>query len=212
MPSRTLALIAAVVGIIVAVLVGGYFVMNKKSSETSPTTGTTSTSQDSQDSGSTKGSLKSLLGSNKNQTCSISYPDGSGEGTVYVSGNKMRGDFTMTAEGKSYDGHMISDGDYFYSWSSQMPQGMKMKMDDVPDSSDQSSQGSVDLDSQVDLNCSSWRVDNSKFEVPSDVTFTEFNLPAATAAPTTGAGTGQTSICDSITDPTAKVACQQAGY
>src|SRR3989344_3866057 len=152
----------------------------------------------------TKGSIKSLLSGGKNVSCTINYPDGQGRGTVYVSGQKMRGDFMMMADGKEMESHMIQDGDTGYFWSGT--QGTKMKIDKEanasPVASAQNAQG-ADLDKEVDLKCSAWMQDSSKFEVPSNVQFTDVSaMIQKMQAPASAAPGGPgSSICDAITEP-----------
>lgn len=216
MPKQT-ALIAGIVAVIIIAVIGGYMVLNKKS--TAPSQPTTSQEQSGQDEGIVKGSIKSLLSGGKNVSCSVKYPigDSTSEGKVYVTENKMRGDFTTTVEGKTMESHMISDGSYSYSWVSGTPQGVKIKIDETQAKASpvagQSQQ--VDIDAQIDMNCSSWGVDNSMFTPPADVKFTDFSSMMKPAASPASGQTQQnrgSSVCDSITDPQAKAACVGAGY
>ncbi|MBI4037992.1 hypothetical protein HY382_03035 [Candidatus Curtissbacteria bacterium] len=216
MPKNT-PLIAGAIAIVIAILVGGYLVMNKKSPSTSQPT--TTQEQTAEDEGIVKGSIKSLLSGGKNVTCSVKYPmgDSAYEGKVFVAGSKMRGDFTTAVEGKTMESHMISDGTYTYSWASGMPQGVKMKMDETQTQASpvagQSQQ--LDVEKQVDMNCSNWSVDNSVFTPPADIKFMDIG---AITKPASSPAAGQTqqnqgsSICDQITDPQAKAACLGAGY
>src|SRR3990167_2314534 len=202
MPKQTL-LIAGVVIAVIIVAAAGFFLL-KKSAQ--PPQENPTVQQTQPEESQTKGSIKNLLAAGKNQTCTIKYPVGEqmGEGTVYVSGKNLRGDFTMTSTEKTFDSHMIQDETYMYSWSSLSPQGVKMKIAELEKVQASPTAESVDLDQEVDINCSSWSVDNSKFTPPTDVTFVE-----------TGTIPSQTqkldkSICDQITDPQAKASCLQS--
>lgn len=219
MPKNT-PLIAGAIVIIIAVLVGGYLVMNKKSTGTSQESSTASQDQKSKDSGSVKNSIKSLLAGGKNVSCSVRYPMGetSLEGKVYVSANKMRGDYATTIDGKVMETHMISDGTYSYSWSSGTPQGVKMKIDEAQTAASPvaGQQQQVDIDQQVDMDCASWGVDNSMFTPPADVKFMDLSSITKPVSSPANQGTQQlkqdSSVCDQITDPAAKAACQGSGY
>lgn len=122
-----------------------------------------------------KGSLRTLLGLNKNIMCTYAGngEDGIYSGTVYItSSGEMRGDF----EAKSYDGtstsHMIMKDDTSYSWNGK--EGVKMEVKatgGVPASG--STKSNIDLDSQVDYKCSDWTVDQSKFTLPTGVNFVD---------------------------------------
>lgn len=215
MPSKNIAIIAGTVGLIIVLFVAGYFAMNKKSAQ-NPQNPETATSQEATSDAQTKGSIKSLLSAGKNQTCTIKYPqaDQMGQGTVYVSASKVRGDFLFTSEGKAFDSHMIQDGEFMYSWSSASTQGTKMKTSDLEKVQPSPTSGQVDLNSEVNLDCSAWSVDNAKFSPPSNITFTDItqSMNQSQQSPTTQTKTGG-SVCNQITDPAAKAAClQQLSY
>lgn len=195
-------------GIVLIVLstVAALFLFNK-TAQAPEQIDVTSESQETTES-STMGSIKSLMG--KNVTCTITYPDGSGSGTVYVAGEKMRGDFVMTAGGKETDGHMISDGEYMYSWSSAASQGTKIKINATAAQGDSQKSNDVDLDREVEMDCDNWSVDESKFELPTGIDFMEIS-----------AGIGQTNnqgqspalgtdVCEQITDIEARLACTKS--
>src|SRR3989344_1943163 len=202
MPKQTLLITGAVVAVII-IGAAGFFLLKKPAQTPQESTTTQPTQQEESQA---KGSIKNLLAAGKNQTCTIKYPaaEQMGEGTVYVSGKNLRGDFAFTSEGKTFDSHMIQDETYMYSWSSLSPQGAKMKIAELEKVQASPTAESVDLDQEVDVNCSSWSVDSSKFTPPSDVNFTE-----------TGTTPTQTqkldpSVCNQITDPQAKASCLQS--
>src|SRR3989344_6582040 len=210
MPKST-PLIAVGIAIIIAVLAGGYFFLNKKSQ--APQESSVTSQEQKSETGFLKSSIKSLLAGGKNVMCSVRYPTGdqSTEGKIYVSGKNMRGDFNMTISGKAMESHMISDGTYMYSWSSETGQGVKMKIDQTEVKASPTSE-SVDIDKEVDMDCSSWGVDNSKFTIPADIQFTDMSeimkqTPAAGGQSQQNQGS---SVCDRITDPADKAACMKA--
>src|SRR3990167_11242911 len=159
MPKQTLLIAGAIAVVIVAA--AGFFLLKKPAQTPQESTTTQPTQQEESQA---KGSIKNLLAAGKNQTCTIKYPVGEqmGEGTVYVSGKNLRGDFTMTSEGKTFDSHMIQDETFIYSWLSLSPQGAKMKIAELEKVQASPTTESVDLDQEVDINCSSWSVDSSK--------------------------------------------------
>ena len=160
-------LVAVGVGVLLALAAGGYLFFGK-SKDTATTTNNTTPPPSSTDNTSTKGSLKSLLDSRRTTTCSVSY--GEGSATIYISGAKFYGEFDTKAEGQSYKGYVMSDGDFTYIWSVGSVQGIKMKLTDKDRAEAQSG---FDWDQEGNLQCSNWTVDNSKFKTPSGVTFTE---------------------------------------
>lgn len=167
----------------------------------------------------TKGSIKSLLGANKNVTCTTTAEDQSGTGTIFVAGSKMRGDFSTQVEGKSMMTHMISDGQYSYMWSDEDSKGTKFKIDpdqpvpSVPAGSSVQSQ-TGNMDDEVDMNCSNWNPDNSKFQVPANIEFIDMSAMMENAKVQTKTGTTvpkmDSSVCDSIEDVDAKAQCLEA--
>jgi hypothetical protein len=102
---------------------------------------------------------------------------------MYISGEKMRMDFVTSAqlpEGKKeIESHMISDKDTAYIWTSMDKNGSKMTLTQVQSSegtpADSASKGDYEeFKKPVDYTCEPWLiVDNSKFEIPSDITFTD---------------------------------------
>src|SRR3989344_5588586 len=108
MPKST-PLIAVGIAIIIAVLAGGYFLLNKKS--LAPQEPSVTSQEQKSETGLLKSSIKSLLAGGKNVMCTVKYPmdEETAEGKIYVAGQKMRGDFNMTISGKAMESHMISD-------------------------------------------------------------------------------------------------------
>lgn len=136
-----------------------------------------------------RGSMMSLLAAGKSVSCTFDRDDatGSQQGTVYVSGGKMRGDFIINqAGGNSTTMHMISDSEWAYTWGDELgvAQGIKMKVAAVQAGSDTNTNANrqpVGVNDEMDFKCAAWRADDSMFTPPSDVTFSEFTIPAIPA-------------------------------
>lgn len=204
--------IVGIGAVVVVALIGLFAYMNMGYK---PSTSPTSSGSESGES-MMQGSLKSLIGVGKNQTCDITYTDGKGSGKIYVNDKKFRGDFDTMVDGKAYMSHMISDGTYAYTWTDDTKQGTKFSVEamekvSASPTSAQTQQG-ADLDANVDMKCSGWGVDNSKFIPPSDVTFTDMSaiMEKMTTPASSGAPQMNSSYCDSITDASAKAACISA--
>jgi len=150
-------------------------------------------------------SMRDLLAMGKNQRCmvSTSTTDDDGTktdtvGTIYISGNKIAQEVNVVSTDKDMpvvNMRMITDGEFMYSWNTESKdQGMKIPMTDPSDGGVKNTNGqseSVDLDNKVDMKCSSWTVDNSKFVIPTDVHFTDLsemikNIPTMPANIPTG--------------------------
>lgn len=191
-----------------------FIVSNRQKQNTSPEAQTPTTAPTP----ATEVSLQELVASGKSQTCTYSYSDesvGKMEGTVYVSGGKMRGDYSIEgAEGKAMNGSMIYDGKYMYTWSSAMPQGMKIAVsDDMKQATSSSTnQQSIDMQKKMNYSCKSWTADTSKFTPPSDVTFREFAIPSLSPGQSAPGGeqtTNNCGACNSLPNE-AKEACLTA--
>lgn len=198
-------------GIIAAVVLllgtGGLYFLNQNKSANNSTFDTSPTQKQNQTT-----SLLELLSKGGNQRCTFttSTEKGMTEGTVYVSGEKMRGDIKTTVDGKTEEISMIRDGDTNYMWGTSLKMGIKMTISlDEFASSDQAGQF-VSPDQKFDYNCAPWTTDNSLFTPPSNVKFTE--LPSSMMPKTTGTqgNINSVSYCDQITDPAAKAACVNA--
>lgn len=95
-------------------------------------------------------------------------------GVMYVSGAKVRGDFTINAGDNKIENYMLVDGDYIYTWSGSTPQGMKIKKAQLEKAeAGKSPEDSLGLQRNFDLDCKNWTEESSKFVVPTSVTFTE---------------------------------------
>jgi hypothetical protein len=128
-----------------------------------------------------KGSLRSLLDLGQNTKCTFSSTTGdtTSTGTVYIaSDGDMSGQFEMkTGTKTTFTSNMIIKDDISYVWSGG--QGAKMNVADLK--SETKAEGAtgaseyVDLDAQVDYDCSAWVRDESKFTVPSTVNFIDLD-------------------------------------
>lgn len=157
-----------IIAIAAVLLLGaGYFAMKNKGSTQTPGTGTQSETSTGAK------SLRDLLSAGIAQKCTYSMTDenGQNEGTTYISGGKMRGDFSMMASGKTTKSHMISDGKTSWIWTEGEPNGFKMTVEET----DASPAPGTDWDEKVDYKCSAWVTDGSFFTPPTNVNFTDFS-------------------------------------
>jgi hypothetical protein len=136
------------------------------------------------------------------------------EGVIYAAGGKIREDVSSTVSGKTYLTHIIIDGSVSYMWTDEQKTGYKMKIDTeaTPKASAEGETQNVDINKNFDFKCSAWVPDNSLFELPSGIYFTDleaFTNPSQ--APTSGQeGTSQQcAACNSLTGES-KTQCLQA--
>lgn len=166
-------------------------------------------------------SLKELLTGNRPQTCTFSQADAQAgtQGTVYIANAMMRGDFTSIVNGQTFMSHMLVKGNELYTWTDGTPMGMKMMMDaeTEADTTESTQQQAVDLDAELNYDCSNWTADQNKFELPSGVNFQSFgelmmpkagmNLNASGSATPPSANC---SICDSVPAGESRDQCRSA--
>lgn len=187
-----------VFAIIILIVIFGliaYFVTSNKQKPSQTGIGT---SQPTSAPVTTKNSLIDLLrqGNNVNCTYTSSTDKTVASGTVYVSGKKIRVDYSSTFEGKKNSGSMIRDENFTYIWGDGMPRGIKMKntSTELPTGSPQTNQY-FDQSAKMDYKCSPWSPSSASFTPPSNITFSEFSLPAAQPTSASGSGTSNSAAC-----------------
>jgi hypothetical protein len=125
-----------------------------------------------------KTTLAKLMEKTGNYMCTFTHNTQMGEstGTVHISGKRIRGDFISKvsvpglpnmSDIKTY---MISDGESVYTWSSMSSEGYKVPVSDQ-DKTSQSEDTSIPTNQELDYRCISWKVDASKFSLPTNITF-----------------------------------------
>ena len=172
-----------VIGVAALVIVGGaFFLLSKPAAQRQNAaqgaqTGTQEAAQQpAGGTGAFTGSLADLLGRGGNWKCTFGA-EGTGfssSGTTYVSGGKIRADFSSKIQqlNQTVDSHMVQDGGYVYVWTSLAPQGFKAKTTlGSKDATTQFGKQGVNIDQKYNYNCSPWTVDASLFALPKGVTF-----------------------------------------
>lgn len=125
------------------------------------------------------GRLRDLFSLGGDAVCTFTGSEASAEssGTVYVSGDMMRGDFTMkTTSTGAVNTHMIRKSNEVYVWTGV--QGAKMDIGDlmVKSTTTAQSNASFDVDKKVDYKCEPWSKDESKFTLPTNIKFTDLSV------------------------------------
>jgi hypothetical protein len=171
-----------------AVVGGGAYVLTKESDNTLQTAEPPKT-------------LKELMASNVEQTCEFHDETAAAKtaGTVYIAGGKFRGDFTAEAAGKTYVAHSVSDGVAVYTWIDAMRTGFKVNVDAAVSGEHGTEVSSIDINKDVEYSCEPWSLDNSKFQIPSDITFNDLN--AMQGAVSAGGGASACGMCDMAPEP-----------
>lgn len=165
--------------LVIALIAGSSVYVAKKNKETklkNETSGAMNAEVSMNTNGNSDGTLRGLLSMKKNVMCTISRTDSGTNvsGTAYISGDMMRGDFTMKSGSSSaMDSHMIKNGTMMYVWTGT--QGAKMDVSQFETNASAQSNNAVSLDQKVEYTCSDWLRDESKFEVPSTIAFMDLN-------------------------------------
>lgn len=211
--SRQMMIIGAVIALVVIFGVGAFLHWKSKtpSSETQMVNQQTPVPQEA----TAKGTIQSLIKAGKTVSCEVALPNQSGKGITYVSGNKMKSDFVMKIQDKEMTSHMLSDGENMYMWSDGTPQGTKFKIDPnspLPSTRPSGQLQEANLESEVDLKCSPWSMDASKFSVPTNIQFTDLSSSMNNMMKSKSSAMPKTdsSMCNQISDPEGKASCLKA--
>lgn len=119
------------------------------------------------------GSLTQLASRTGSWKCTIdtAVAPASVSGTTYVAHGKVRGDFIATIKGYGdISTHMLFDDEYVYTWSSAMPQGMKMKMN-LSSATGTTSAQMMSTNQAYAYGCSPWTSDDALFVLPANIVF-----------------------------------------
>ncbi len=168
------------------------------------------TDADMEDSVNGQGSLESLLGLGRDLTCTFSRQevDSQINGTVYVSGEDMRGDFDISSEASgNTESHMIMTGDRVYVWNEGSTQGTQFK---ASEEDSEQAQKFINLDQTLDYDCDSWRKDSSKFNLPPVVTFTDISGFMTDSGEADVQEDIDCSVCDQTPEGAARDSCLAA--
>lgn len=122
------------------------------------------------------GSIADLARRGGSHRCTLSSSTNgvSTDGVVYVSGEKVRGDFTSTIpQFGPVESHMLADGERVHTWTSVMPTGYSMLQTKAENTEEVAVGGqSVGVNQAYTYDCAPWSPEQERFELPSDITFT----------------------------------------
>jgi len=151
-------------------------------------------------------SLRDLVMRNRPMKCSVN--EEANQGTFYIADKNMRGDFTSVSDGKSVSGHMIVKDNVSYTWMDGEKTGFKLAANEdleVEASEGAQQKEQIDLDSKTNYDCDTWSKDNSYFDLPSGVEFTDLSAmmktsvgAGAEASETVDLKAMQCAACDSV--------------
>jgi hypothetical protein len=166
-----------VVVAVVVVLIGGYYLMNGSSVVTAPSTNTQGEVTSTEEATAEKGVKASFIGLAKRSgswkcTVDVTQSTSISSGVTYVANGKVRGDFTTNVQGYGdVETHVLSDGQYAYTWSSVMPQGIKTDITGPTTSGAYGSTDGVTAQDAYVYDCEPWTADASLFVAPGNIDF-----------------------------------------
>ncbi len=159
------------------------------------------------------GSIFDIVKLGKDITCTYTDTATKLAGTIYVSGQKVRSDFTTTVQGRSLEAHTYMDGEWAYMWSPILTQGTKMNVTDLKSTAtatDAETKMAKDkLNQNFVYHCQPWTVDQTMFDLPKDITFTDAT-GSIKALQQTDKTKGMCSACDYIQEAAKKAECLKA--
>jgi hypothetical protein len=122
-----------------------------------------------------KGTTKALMATGKAQACTFTEDQETRtvDGKMYITTDgKMRGDFTETGKknnNKTIQHIVIKDTTNVYVWSDLQTKGLKVALTSKYVTAP--SEGSPDINKEMDFQCQPWTVDASMLETPKDMVF-----------------------------------------
>lgn len=163
-----------VIWVLVVIVLGsiGFFIYSKSGSK-SENNKDNARNVDTTTEESFTGSVLDLVNKGGNYECTFSHTTdvGTSNGTVYISGKKVRGNFVsnVSVVNMTVKSYMISDEASVYTWTDMTSQGYKAPVSSG-DTETNTSQ-SFDYGQTLDYKCKGWVVDPSVFALPSDIEF-----------------------------------------
>lgn len=208
------AIAALIVIAVIAVAGGGIYVATQNDAEVTieDERQMNTDATDTETGGNT--TIRELLALGENLVCTFSRSDAEStvDGTIYVdgAGERISGDFTITTEAAgTMQGRMVKTENTVYTWTDAMSRGTKMSLDATAEADASMEQHeAVGLDEEVNYQCESWNVDESRFTIPSDIEFMDISSMMDASMDVHGsASADQCAACDAIPDENAKQQC-----
>lgn len=120
------------------------------------------------------GSMQDLMTRSGSWQCDVSVTaEGiTTSGTTYVSGGKIRADFTSNVpQVGNIESHMIMRDNTAYTWSNMMNRGFKFPIKGNEVEPEVSAEMAAQVNQNYDYNCKAWSADENKFALPTGITF-----------------------------------------
>jgi hypothetical protein len=149
------------------------------------------------------GTIVDVLKTTDNKKCAFTTQNKT-KGTFYLTSEKAYGTLIATNSGSADTTYVIKDQNNFYIWGSSLPTGIRISMSLSDISKNLHSNpyaSSFDVNQKVDYSCSSWTPDQSLFNPPTNIKFTNIGattLPTGTLLPKSTNPSSQCSLCSSL--------------
>ena len=176
-----IVVIALIVLGIPALAYFGYKQMNKVSKDYASVSDSTKTVEEK-----LSGTFNDIMKAGMPVKCSydVTMESGSSIGTIYISGENMRLDTTVTTAESAIENRSIKIGNTLYAWDPITLVGYQMEVteDMIADEAETEEMTDSDIPDSIkalqndfEYNCKPWIIDGSVFEIPENVTFTDMS-------------------------------------
>jgi len=199
--------------LVILVIVVAALAVKKKGGVISPDSNGSIEKQSAEDKA--KSTLQSMLGAGKQVKCEWKQASEGmeAEGIVYVDNKKAKIEIKMkTSDQNANDQipeikvHTYTDGEWTYSWGGFSGQGMKFKNEEMEKEAAEAAKANDDTKKEIaaswnqefEYNCSPWKVDNSIFQLPSDIEFKNLDEEMKELKENMG---DMKEMCNSLPDP-----------
>jgi hypothetical protein len=93
------------------------------------------------------------------------------QGIIFISGKKFKSDTKSSSGEISLDAHALSDGEFFYAWTSLSPLGIRTNLKELKNEAEKRTPQTTDLGKEYVFDCQPWNVDDTAFAIPLNVIF-----------------------------------------
>jgi len=167
--------------------------------------------------------IQNLVMQNKSFECAITYNEtevdgstGSTEGNIFTNEGRLRGDFIIETETDPIVYSMVIKDQTMFSWSEIDGEKYGVKVNLENKKEDVGSKEPVSLEDKVSYDCKVWdNIDNSVFETPNDIVFTDFDdilkkgMEYGNIYEDESVKGNSCSVCEKISDKESKNQCLQ---
>lgn len=93
------------------------------------------------------------------------------QGNIFISGKKFKSDTISSSGSVDLAAHALSDGEFFYAWTSLATIGIRAELAELKKQADDNTPQTTELGKNYLFDCQPWKADNSVFAIPMDIVF-----------------------------------------